>query len=56
MKVKIHWNRYLEKFVITDLRGRNIYEFPDCANFNHVFPRLNKKREGIYDIKARRLT
>lgn len=55
MKIKIHWNKYLEKFVITDLRGKNVYEFPDCANFNMVFPALNKKREGTYVVKARRV-
>jgi hypothetical protein len=42
MKVKIHWNPFIERFVMCDMLGKNMLEFPDCGNFNVKYPGLRK--------------
>lgn len=47
MSVKIHWNCWLERWVIRDMLGQNCYEMPDCAWFRRVFPDLDKTMVNV---------
>ena len=49
MKVKIHWNPYIERWVMCDFLGKNMLEFPDCGNFNIKYPGLSKKGINIVE-------
>lgn len=40
--LKIIWNPHLERWVMKDRHGFNIYEFPDCMNFRIKYPDLDK--------------
>jgi hypothetical protein len=50
MLVTLVWNKTLERWVMKDKRGYNIYEFPDCGNMNLAFEGLNKGVENNYDF------
>lgn len=52
MKIKLHWNPYLERWIMKDILGRNIYEYPDCSNFHIMFPMCNKKTINIFEMPS----
>jgi hypothetical protein len=49
MKYKFHWNPFLERWIQCDMLGKNMYEYPDCMNFNYKFPGLKKDVVNIVD-------
>lgn len=50
MEVLMVWNGYLERWILKDSAGYNIYEFPDCINTNRVYPNLDKTKVNIYKM------
>jgi hypothetical protein len=38
-----------------DKRGHNVYEYPDCANFNLLFRGCDKESLNFYEVKSERL-
>jgi len=55
MKIILHWNKYIERYVITDTHGNQIFTVPDCLNINRLFRGVNKKYKCIFDIKSTRV-
>ena len=47
MKVKLHFNPYQERWVMRDMLGRNMMEFPDCGNFSAKYPGVLK---GVINV------
>jgi len=52
MIVRLDWNEYLERWIVKKPKGSNIYELPDCDNFNLIFPELDKEKSNFYEITA----
>jgi hypothetical protein len=48
----ISWNQYLERWIIKDCLGNNMYELPDCGWFNKIFGKLNKSHENCAIMKV----
>lgn len=52
MKIKLHWNKYIERWVLKCSFGHNLYELPDCMAFNMLFKDIDKEKENIYELTA----
>ena len=49
MKIKLHWNPWIERWIMRDMLGNNMYEFPDCSNFKMKYPDLSKNLVNIVE-------
>lgn len=50
--VNLHWNTFIERWVIKDILGRNCYEMPDCGWFRQLFGDLDKESNHTIMVKA----
>ena len=50
MEVKVGWNGYMRRWVILDMKGYEMYQFPDCKNTNLLFPELSKEAASVYTV------
>lgn len=41
------WNPYLERWILKDMLGANVFELPDCANFRRLFGEMDKKGVNV---------
>jgi hypothetical protein len=45
----------MEQWVMTDLMGNNVYEFPDCMNLKLIFKGANKEQINIFDLESKKI-
>jgi hypothetical protein len=50
--VTLHWNAYIERWVIQDILGRNCYEMPDCGWFRQLFGDLDKESKHTVVVRT----
>ena len=55
MELKLEWNAFLERWIVKKPSGRNIYEIPDCDNFNLIFKGLDKSKSNSYKLNAEKI-
>jgi len=48
----ISWNHYLERWILKDMFGANMFELPDCGNFRNLFEGIDKKKENCFVLRA----
>ena len=48
----ISWNQYLERWILKDMFGANVFELPDCGNFRRLFGDMSKDHENCVVLSA----
>lgn len=50
--VHVAWNPFLERWVLKDMIGANMFELPDCGNFRRLFAGADKTKENCFVLTA----
>jgi hypothetical protein len=45
--IRLSWNGHLERWILKDFLGGNLFELPDCGNFRSYYGLLDKTKEYI---------
>jgi hypothetical protein len=48
----ITWNPYLERWILKDMLGANVFELPDCGNFRMLFKDADKTKDNCFVMKT----
>lgn len=49
MKIKMHWNPWLERWILRDMLGANMGELADCPRFRIKYPGMSKDDVNVVE-------